>query len=57
MLPPPLDPNYKVPETTEKEFLYPVGEEDESLLATGEWKDDPIIEEDEAESDEEADEE
>ena len=55
MLPPPLDPNYKVPETTEKEFLYPVGEEDESLLATGEWKDDPIIEEDEEESDEEAD--
>jgi len=53
MLPPPLDPDFKVPETTEKEFLYPSGDEDETLLATGAWKDDPIIEEDEEEAEEE----
>lgn len=40
MLPPPKDPNFKMPETTEMEFLHPTGMEDEQLLETGAWDDD-----------------
>ena len=37
MLPVPINPNFTVPEVSEEEFNNPKGEEDESLLATGEW--------------------
>ena len=53
MLPPPLDSNFKFPEFSEVDFLHPKGEEDEQLLETGAWDNDPLIEEakDDAEND------
>ena len=41
MLPIPKDPNYKVPEVSEAEFLNTSIPEDEMLLATGAWNDSP----------------
>ena len=54
MLPPPLDSNFKLPEFSEVDFLHPKGEEDEQLLETGAWDNDPLIEEakDDAENEE-----
>lgn len=41
MLPPPSDPNFTVPDAGEDAFMNLDAPEDESLLATGAWKDVP----------------
>ena len=40
MLPIPKNPNYKI-STSDYQYLNPKGQEDEELLATGEWDDLP----------------
>ena len=48
MLPPPKNINFKFPEFNENDFLNPKGEEDETLLATGGWKNDDLVNSNEA---------
>ena len=40
MLSPPKDINFKLPEISKEDFFNPKGQEDEELLATGEWDND-----------------
>jgi hypothetical protein len=41
MLPPPKDPNFQAPDVSEEQFFDLAAPEDELLLSTGAWDDEP----------------